>query len=48
MCQESGSKDKGGGFMDKPREMLQEVIERERVLLHNRGCCICVWYGREG
>lgn len=37
MCQESGSQDKEGSFMDKSGEMLQKVIERERFLLHNQG-----------
>lgn len=37
MCQESGSQDKEGSFMDKSGEMPQKVIERERFLLHNRG-----------
>lgn len=32
--------------MDKPGEMLQRVIERERFLLHYRGGCTCVWRGR--
>lgn len=29
MCQESGSEDREGSFMDKPGEKLQKVIERE-------------------
>lgn len=37
MCQESGSQDKEGSFMDKSGEMLLKVIERERFLLHNQG-----------